>query len=277
MEPSSTAPADWDLFRRHMPSSRQWAYLDHAAVAPLSGPAQRGPGPVGRRCHGQRVGKLPAWTRQVERATGPGRRHDRGRARGNRPNWQHHGGHQSGRRGLSLEAWRQRGHCRRRVSLEPVSVAPFGRSGGGNPPRPHRRRAARPGSARRRLRRADADRQPELGGLCQRLAARFGQLAELVHAGGPCCSSTPSRPWACFPLDVRTTPVDFLAADGHKWLLGPEGAGVFFTRREHLEPAPARWAWAGTASRNATISAASSWCSKTRPLATRAVRRTSPG
>jgi selenocysteine lyase/cysteine desulfurase len=37
-----------------------------------------------------------------------------------------------------------------------------------------------------------------------------------------------------FPLDVRQTPIDFLAADGHKWLLGPEGAGVFFTRREHL-------------------------------------------
>lgn len=37
-----------------------------------------------------------------------------------------------------------------------------------------------------------------------------------------------------FPLDVRRTPVDFLAADGHKWLLGPEGAGVFYVRREHL-------------------------------------------
>jgi selenocysteine lyase/cysteine desulfurase len=37
-----------------------------------------------------------------------------------------------------------------------------------------------------------------------------------------------------FPLDVRSTPVDFLAADGHKWLLGPEGAGVFYCRAEHL-------------------------------------------
>ncbi|MGH7225547.1 MAG: aminotransferase class V-fold PLP-dependent enzyme, partial [Gemmataceae bacterium] len=25
-----------------------------------------------------------------------------------------------------------------------------------------------------------------------------------------------------FPLDVQRTPIDFLAADGHKWLLGPE-------------------------------------------------------
>jgi len=37
-----------------------------------------------------------------------------------------------------------------------------------------------------------------------------------------------------FDLDVSATPVDFLAADGHKWLLGPEGMGVGFIRREHL-------------------------------------------
>jgi cysteine desulfurase / selenocysteine lyase len=37
-----------------------------------------------------------------------------------------------------------------------------------------------------------------------------------------------------FPLDARAAGVDFLAADGHKWLLGPEGAGIFYCRREHL-------------------------------------------
>ena len=38
-----------------------------------------------------------------------------------------------------------------------------------------------------------------------------------------------------FPLDVRHTPVDFLASDGHKWLLGPEGAGILYVRRELVE------------------------------------------
>jgi cysteine desulfurase/selenocysteine lyase len=38
-----------------------------------------------------------------------------------------------------------------------------------------------------------------------------------------------------YPLDVRKTKVDFLAADGHKWLLAPEGAGVMYVRREHLD------------------------------------------
>jgi selenocysteine lyase/cysteine desulfurase len=37
-----------------------------------------------------------------------------------------------------------------------------------------------------------------------------------------------------FPIDVEASGVDFLAADGHKWLLGPEGAGLLYVKREHL-------------------------------------------
>ncbi|MEQ8208499.1 MAG: aminotransferase class V-fold PLP-dependent enzyme [Lacipirellulaceae bacterium] len=37
-----------------------------------------------------------------------------------------------------------------------------------------------------------------------------------------------------FPLDVRKTPIDFLAADGHKWQLGPEGAGFAYIRNDRL-------------------------------------------
>ena len=38
-----------------------------------------------------------------------------------------------------------------------------------------------------------------------------------------------------YSLDVREIPVDFVVADGHKWLLGPEGAGLLFIRQKHLE------------------------------------------
>lgn len=38
-----------------------------------------------------------------------------------------------------------------------------------------------------------------------------------------------------FSLDVQKTPIDALAADGHKWLLGPEGAGIGYIRREWVE------------------------------------------
>jgi selenocysteine lyase/cysteine desulfurase len=37
-----------------------------------------------------------------------------------------------------------------------------------------------------------------------------------------------------FPLDVGQLPIDALAAGGQKWLLGPEGAGICYIRREHL-------------------------------------------
>ncbi|MEM8883934.1 MAG: aminotransferase class V-fold PLP-dependent enzyme [Planctomycetota bacterium] len=46
------------------------------------------------------------------------------------------------------------------------------------------------------------------------------------------------------PVDVETDRIDFLAADGHKWLLGPEGAGIFYCRRgltERLTPAVVGW------------------------------------
>lgn len=34
------------------------------------------------------------------------------------------------------------------------------------------------------------------------------------------------------PLDVEKSHIDFLAADAHKWLLGPEGIAVFYCREE---------------------------------------------
>ena len=37
------------------------------------------------------------------------------------------------------------------------------------------------------------------------------------------------------PIDVRAMHIDYLSADGHKWMLGPEGAGIFFCRNELVE------------------------------------------
>jgi cysteine desulfurase/selenocysteine lyase len=56
------------------------------------------------------------------------------------------------------------------------------------------------------------------------IAARRGVFlfVDAIQALGP------------FPLDVRETPIDFLAADSHKWMLGPEGAGIAYIRRDRL-------------------------------------------
>jgi cysteine desulfurase/selenocysteine lyase len=47
-----------------------------------------------------------------------------------------------------------------------------------------------------------------------------------------------------FPIDVKAMNIDFLAADGHKWLCAPEGSGVFYVRKEvqgHLRPTTIGW------------------------------------
>ena len=61
------------------------------------------------------------------------------------------------------------------------------------------------------------------------------QLADLVHDRGALLFLDAIQGLGVFPLDVKSTGVDFLAADGHKWLLGPEGAAIFFLRKEHLD------------------------------------------
>ena len=38
-----------------------------------------------------------------------------------------------------------------------------------------------------------------------------------------------------FDLDLRRTDIDFLAADGHKWMLGPEGMGIAMIRQQHQD------------------------------------------
>jgi selenocysteine lyase/cysteine desulfurase len=38
-----------------------------------------------------------------------------------------------------------------------------------------------------------------------------------------------------YPLSLRSCPVQFVAADGHKWMLGPEGVGVLYVRQDWNE------------------------------------------
>jgi cysteine desulfurase/selenocysteine lyase len=61
------------------------------------------------------------------------------------------------------------------------------------------------------------------------------QLVQRAHARGILVMLDAIQGMGVFPLDVRRVPVDFAAADGHKWMLGPEGAGLFYVRREHLD------------------------------------------
>jgi cysteine desulfurase / selenocysteine lyase len=51
-----------------------------------------------------------------------------------------------------------------------------------------------------------------------------------------------------FPLDVKACGIQALAADGHKWLLGPEGCGILYVSQE-LQPEvePVEFGWTNVA------------------------------
>jgi cysteine desulfurase/selenocysteine lyase len=54
-----------------------------------------------------------------------------------------------------------------------------------------------------------------------------------------------------FPLDVRAAHIDALAADGHKWLLGPEGCGILYLNIGRLpEVKPVEFGWTNVAGYN---------------------------
>lgn len=60
-----------------------------------------------------------------------------------------------------------------------------------------------------------------IGGLCRERGIRF--VVDAIQGLG------------VLGLDVGRSKIDFLAAGGHKWLLGPQGIGFFYCRKELLD------------------------------------------
>jgi cysteine desulfurase / selenocysteine lyase len=54
-----------------------------------------------------------------------------------------------------------------------------------------------------------------------------------------------------FPLDVEAAHIDALSADGHKWLLGPEGCGILYVRKSRQDSIfPEEFGWTNVAAYN---------------------------
>jgi len=78
-----------------------------------------------------------------------------------------------------------------------------------------------------------------------------GFRTDLAGLGGACRSRgvlfciDAIQALGVLPIDVRGMKIDFLASDGHKWICGPEGCGLFYCRREllgRLRPTTVGWA-----------------------------------
>ena len=73
-----------------------------------------------------------------------------------------------------------------------------------------------------------------IGEICQRRGCLF--VVDAIQGLG------------AFPLDVRKARIDALAADGHKWMLGPEGCGILYIRKDLQDAiAPVEFGWTNVA------------------------------
>lgn len=82
------------------------------------------------------------------------------------------------------------------------------------------------------------------------VAFHSGWIAPLAQLGGMCRERgillvvDAIQGLGVLPMHMGSVGVDALVADGHKWLLGPEGAGLMATTpdlRQHLQPAVTGW------------------------------------
>jgi cysteine desulfurase/selenocysteine lyase len=70
----------------------------------------------------------------------------------------------------------------------------------------------------------------EIGEICSRRGCLF--FVDAIQGLG------------AFPLDVEAAKIDALAADAHKWMLGPEGSAILYVRQdkqEQIEPIQIGW------------------------------------
>ncbi len=224
----------WDEFRRQMPVVEKWAYFDHAAVAPLSGPAKAALDEWAADAAVNGAVNWKAWRERVEEVRRLG-----GALVG--ADQDEIAVIRNTTEGVNLVAegfpWKAGDNV---VTL--TSEFPTNRFG-------WLHLAERGVEARlvpTENERVDLDRIAETCDSRTRIVAvswvgyqtgwrnDVDALVDVAHQQGALLFLDAIQALGVFPLDVTKTAVDFLAADGHKWLLGPEGAGLFFTRREHL-------------------------------------------
>jgi len=226
---------DWSWFRAAMPVAPRWAYFDHAAVAPLSGPALDVLTAWAHEAAAEGDSRWPDWSRQVEEL-----RASAGRLIG--ASAEEIALVRNTTAGINCVAegfpWQSGDNVVFLADEFPSNQYPWLhlQDYGVEP-----RAVPVDGGRVDYQRLADAcdgrTRIVSLSwvGYASGWRNDLDRVAEIAHRRGALLFVDAIQALGVFPLDVRQTPVDFLAADGHKWLLGPEGAGVFYCRQEHLD------------------------------------------
>ena len=78
--------------------------------------------------------------------------------------------------------------------------------------------------------------------------APIEQIGEICHRNQCIYMIDAIQGLGAFPLDVRACHADALAADGHKWLLGPEGCGILYISEAlQQQVTPVEFGWTNVA------------------------------
>jgi len=225
----------WIDFRRQMPIAQDWAYFDHAAVAPIPEPTREA---VCRwadeACQSGDV-VWPSWNRGIERARKLG-------AQMIGADLEEIALVPNTTAGINLVAegfpWREGDNVVTFADEFPSNQYPWINQADKGV---ETRRVPVDGALPDLNRLEDAcDERTRIVsvswvGYASGYRLNVTEAAEIAHRKGALLFLDAIQGLGVFPLDVNATGVDFLAADGHKWMLGPEGAGLMYVRREHLD------------------------------------------
>jgi cysteine desulfurase/selenocysteine lyase len=81
--------------------------------------------------------------------------------------------------------------------------------------------------------------------------ADLSGIGEICHRNGLVYLVDAIQGLGAFPVDVQAAHIDALAADGHKWLVGPEGCGILhISRRLQEQVEPMEFGWTNVAGYN---------------------------
>jgi selenocysteine lyase/cysteine desulfurase len=226
---------DWTSLREQFPVARRWAFFDHAAVAPLSGPAQRAVIEWATDIADNGDVHEPLWFRRVNEVRGLA-----GRLLGADPLDVAFVKNTSEGIGIVAEGfpWRAGDNVVTAAEEYPANLYPWmNLAGRGVELRTVPSRGSR--VLIDDVRAAIDARTRVLSLSWVEFASGFRNdldtLGQLCRERGILFFVDSIQGLGVLPLDVRQTPIDALAADGHKWLLAPEGAAIFYLRREWVE------------------------------------------
>jgi selenocysteine lyase/cysteine desulfurase len=226
---------DWTSLREQFPVTRRWAYFDHAAVAPISAPAQRAAVEWATDMADNGEVHEPLWFRRVNEVRGLA-----GRLLNADPLDVAFVKNTSEGVGIVAEGfpWRAGDNVVTAAEEYPANLYPWMNLAGRGVEL--RTVPSRGGRVVLDDVRAAIDSRTRVVSLSWvEFASGFRNdldaLGQLCRERGIFFLVDAIQGLGVLPLDVRRTPIDGLCADGHKWLLAPEGAGVFYLRREWVE------------------------------------------